>query len=144
MLILLWEGQEAYMYHENCNKRGTSCYQDDILQWGMIKGFGGWEERVAGMSFELFIKKAALQQPVNYHHEHPDEEDNVLLRWFWSHCVYLALDEEILAMAAYEGFWEEGSKVDHDLSQKRADGAKSHLGWKLISIGPFGSAGALS
>ena len=47
-------------------------------------------------------------------------------------------------MAANEGFRQEGSKVDHDLSQKWADSAKSHLGGKLISIGPFGFTAALS
>ena len=44
---------------------------------------------------------------------------------------YLALNEQVLAMAADQGFWEEGSKVDHDLSEKGADGAKSHLEWKI-------------
>ena len=34
-------------------------------------------------------------------------------------------------MAPDEGFWEERSKVDHDLSQKGTDGAKSHLVWKI-------------
>ena len=40
---------------------------------------------------------------------------------------YLALNEQVLAMAADQGFREEGSKVDHDLSQKRANRTKSNL-----------------
>ena len=40
---------------------------------------------------------------------------------------HLALDKEILAVAADQGFREERSKVDHDLSQQWAHCAKSHL-----------------
>ena len=40
---------------------------------------------------------------------------------------HLALNKEILAVAADQGFREEGSKVDHDLSQQRTHCAKSHL-----------------
>ena len=40
---------------------------------------------------------------------------------------HLALDEEILAVAADQGFREERSKVDHDLSQQWTHCAKSHL-----------------
>ena len=72
---------------------------------------------------------------------HSDEEENALEIIMIS-SFHLALNEEVLAMAADEGFWEEGGKVDHDLSQKRAHGPKSHLvskicKCKLKSIGPF-------
>ena len=40
---------------------------------------------------------------------------------------HLALNKEILAVAADQGFREEGSKVDHDLSQQGAHCAKSNL-----------------
>ena len=40
---------------------------------------------------------------------------------------HLALNKEILAVAADQGFREERSKVDHDLSQQWAHCAKSHL-----------------
>ena len=40
---------------------------------------------------------------------------------------HLALNKEILAVAADQGFREEGSKVDHDLSQQWTHCAKSHL-----------------
>ena len=40
---------------------------------------------------------------------------------------HLSLNKEILAVAADQGFREEGSKVDHDLSQQWTHCAKSHL-----------------
>ena len=40
---------------------------------------------------------------------------------------YLSLNEEILAVGANEGLGEEGRKVDHDLSEQRADGSQRHL-----------------
>ena len=40
---------------------------------------------------------------------------------------HLALNEEILAVAADQGFRKERSKVDHDLSQQWTHCAKSHL-----------------
>ena len=40
---------------------------------------------------------------------------------------HLALDKEILAVAADQGFREERSKVDHDLSQQWTHCTKSHL-----------------
>ena len=40
---------------------------------------------------------------------------------------HLALNEEVLAVAADQGFREERSKVDHDLSQQWTHCAKSHL-----------------
>ena len=40
---------------------------------------------------------------------------------------HLALDKEILAVAADQGFREERSKVDHDLSQQWTHCTESHL-----------------
>ncbi len=40
---------------------------------------------------------------------------------------YLSLDEEILAVGADKRLGEEGRKVDHDLSEQRADGSQRRL-----------------
>ena len=98
----------------------------------------GWESGVAAMSFELFIKSCFATACSSCQLPSSSSANPIMFS------VYLALDEQVLSMAPDEGFWEEGSKVDHDLSQKRTDGPKSHLvskicKCKLKSIGPFDS-----